>query len=245
MSAYKDRIAAGLCGKCGELNSNGRSLCDGCREKERQRAAAKRKRNQAAGKCLNCGKPVGTRSKTKCDACLDQQLVSQKKTREVRKASGICQSCGQCEAMPGKTVCKQCSKRMTDVRMKHYKADKQAGLCAMCGAEPVPGFTQCEKCRTQSNERKRQVKLEVCNAYGGAICAGCGCVEFDILEIDHIDGGGNKHRREIGNGDLAAGSGTNLYRWLKRNGYPPGFRVLCPTCNKKAHRGIPLPTESK
>lgn len=43
--------------------------------------------------------------------------------------------------------------------------------------------------------------------------------------MDHIDGAGREHRREIGQGANA------LYRWLAKNGYPDGFRVLCHNCN--------------
>jgi hypothetical protein len=56
------------------------------------------------------------------------------------------------------------------------------------------------------------------------------------LEIDHAEGGGNQHRRKIG--------WSRLYHWLKRNNYPEGFRVLCPTCNRKAHKGKSLPREA-
>jgi hypothetical protein len=236
MSPYKERIAKGLCGKCGAANNNGSSLCDSCKEKERKRATVKRAKNAAAGKCINCGSPVSTRSKTKCDNCLDGALRSVKSSRQKRKAVGKCQSCGQRDAMPGKTVCKPCSQRMTDFRMKQYAEFKAAGLCPGCGREPVPGYKQCQKCRDKDTADKARYKQAAIDGYGGPICVGCGCKDYEILEIDHIGGGGCKHRREIG-------MGNNIYRWLAVNNFPPGFRVLCPTCNKKAHKGIPLPKE--
>jgi len=58
-------------------------------------------------------------------------------------------------------------------------------------------------------------------AYGGK-CACCGFDQPNALVIDHINGGGNKHRKEIG---------PLLYRWLKEQGYPSGFQVLCANCN--------------
>lgn len=66
-------------------------------------------------------------------------------------------------------------------------------------------------------------------AYGGAACSCCGEDTIAFLTIDHKNGGGNKHRREIGQ-DSAA-----LYRWLHRNGYPVGFRVMCWNCNWGVH----------
>jgi hypothetical protein len=74
-------------------------------------------------------------------------------------------------------------------------------------------------------------KLLVINNYGGK-CVCCGFDKIDALTIDHIDGGGNKHRREIG--------GTNgLYKWLVQNNFPNGFQVLCANCNLvKSIRGV-------
>jgi len=48
---------------------------------------------------------------------------------------------------------------------------------------------------------------------------------MDFLAIDHIEGGGGQHRESIGK------KGTQFYSWLKENGYPPGFQVLCHNCN--------------
>lgn len=73
-----------------------------------------------------------------------------------------------------------------------------------------------------------RVKTEVFGHYcGGEIaCACCGEKEMMFLSVDHINGGGNKHRREIG-----GKRGVNFYRWLKDNRYPKGFQILCFNCN--------------
>jgi len=60
--------------------------------------------------------------------------------------------------------------------------------------------------------------------YGGR-CACCGEDRLQFLTIDHINGGGTKHRKEIGHG------GHAVYRWLIRNDFPPDFQVLCFNCN--------------
>lgn len=67
-----------------------------------------------------------------------------------------------------------------------------------------------------------KIRLEVFTYYG-LICACCGEANLDLLTIDHILGGGNKHRRKIGN---------NICNWLKRKGFPPSYRTLCHNCNK-------------
>lgn len=47
---------------------------------------------------------------------------------------------------------------------------------------------------------------------------------MEFLAIDHIDGGGTAHRRQVGHGDA-------FYKWLRAAGLPAGFRVLCHNCN--------------
>lgn len=62
------------------------------------------------------------------------------------------------------------------------------------------------------------------------MCACCGAKQVEFLTIDHIHGGGAKHRRSLGGGSLSGGA-SKLYSWLRRNGFPEGYRVLCQNCN--------------
>lgn len=71
-------------------------------------------------------------------------------------------------------------------------------------------------------------KLSAITAYGGK-CAVCGEADLDMLELDHIEGGGNAHRREMD------GGGGNTYDWLRKHGYPAGFQVLCANHHRKKH----------
>lgn len=71
-----------------------------------------------------------------------------------------------------------------------------------------------------SEYRKRQREL-VLSHYGNA-CICCGENKYEFLTIDHINGGGSEHKRQIK---------TSLYGWLIRSKYPSGFQVLCYNCN--------------
>lgn len=86
--------------------------------------------------------------------------------------------------------------------------------------------TSAEKREYSTYQRtiRQRLRLEVLNHYapGGPSCACCGETVIEFLCIDHVNGGGAKHRKSI-NG--------NLYNWLKREGFPKGFRVLCYNCN--------------
>lgn len=60
-------------------------------------------------------------------------------------------------------------------------------------------------------------------AYGGS-CACCGEVELAFLSLDHINGDGHLHRKEVGYGQA-------VWLDLRRQGFPQeGFRVLCMNC---------------
>ena len=78
----------------------------------------------------------------------------------------------------------------------------------------------------KQHERLADVKWLVFTFYGGnpPTCACCGESAIEFLCMDHINGGGEKHRKEVG-------AGVKLYRWLIKNNYPEGFRVLCHNCN--------------
>jgi len=53
-------------------------------------------------------------------------------------------------------------------------------------------------------------------------CALCDVNDIDMLTIDHIYGGGNKSRKEMG-----MSAGVRFYRDLIKKGFPSGYRVLC------------------
>ena len=62
--------------------------------------------------------------------------------------------------------------------------------------------------------------------YYGKKCACCGEDEIIFLTIDHINGGGTKHRKRIGN---------KINRWLVSRKFPEGFQTLCFNCNWGKH----------
>ena len=133
-------------------------------------------------------------------------------------------------------------------RGNRYKIKmKSLNRCPNCG-KPLedPNFISCVRCRQKDTERTRiirlnnpekanrdakrvnvKVKLEVMDAYGG-YCQCCKEDRQEFLTIDHIKGNGAAHRREIFGSPR---SGGGWYRWLRRNGFPPGYRVLCFNCN--------------
>lgn len=75
----------------------------------------------------------------------------------------------------------------------------------------------------KTRDRNRELVL---THYGGnpPKCACCGEARVEFLSVDHMNGGGSRHIRSIGGGNM-------FYRWLVKNGFPPGFQILCMNCN--------------
>ncbi len=63
-------------------------------------------------------------------------------------------------------------------------------------------------------DRSREEKIKVLTHYGNDIlaCVACGEKRLACLTIDHIGGGGNKHRKRINK------EGNSFYFWLIKNG---------------------------
>lgn len=80
-----------------------------------------------------------------------------------------------------------------------------------------------------------RIKAEVMAAYGGA-CVCCGESALVFLTIDHPEQNGAAHRREIF-GTSVGRAGERFYRWLRRNGWPAGYRILCWNCQHATFRG--------
>ena len=227
------------CIQCGE-DSGGKSRCHRCATRAKESRKRTQDRKKAAGICQNSGcNNSAMPDKTVCTACSQKASKSSLDRYYRNKEAGVCRYCGKDSG--GRARCDDCASDFAEYAQDWYRERKAAGLCANCPTKlPKDSVTVlCKTCRRQkcktSKKRWDQLRQQAIEAYGGPVCVGCGEDSEDILELDHTDGGGNKHRREIGQG--------NTYLWLKQQGYPAGYRVLCPTCNKKAHKKVPLPNE--
>ena len=54
-------------------------------------------------------------------------------------------------------------------------------------------------------------------------CTCCGEEALEFLTLDHVNGGGCEERRKY--------PATMLFRRLRREGFPVGYRTLCYNCN--------------
>lgn len=164
------------------------------------------------------------RCKGLCGPCYSRSRYKLHRTRLLRenrakldrfKMEGLCWRCGGRQNRPGKNYCRRC-----------HVADRLA-VRKYIRAHP-------ERVRAITRRANAKIKTEVFNHYG-VICKCCGESYLPSLTIDHINGGGNKHRREL---KINRG-GTSFYRWLRAQGFPVGFRTLCYNCNcTRGHAGV-------
>src|SRR5271155_2093269 len=79
-------------------------------------------------------------------------------------------------------------------------------------------------------DMRKGYRLEALIHYSGdpPRCVRCGFSDVRALQFDHINGGGSKHHEEL----KKLGLHGRIYEWLRRQGYPPGFQVLCANCNQ-------------
>lgn len=84
--------------------------------------------------------------------------------------------------------------------------------------------------RDKLNEKHRRqgqrLKHLVMTHYSQGIpqCNRCKFGDVRALSIDHINGAGRLHKKHIKK------TGNAFYQWLKNQGYPDGYQVLCMNC---------------
>jgi len=108
------------------------------------------------------------------------------------------------------------------------RPDGLHGECKGCHRERSIKFAHANRAKRVGWHRAwvRRLRVKVLEHYSGGDpkCAWCEESHAEFLVLDHINGGGAQHRKVVG-------GGSNMWRWLQREGFPEGFRVLCHNCN--------------
>lgn len=123
---------------------------------------------------------------------------------------------------------------------------RHLGLCRSC-AKPLSKGSKIfcdyhrEKDRIRGREKDkrlgRKLKLE-CFEHYGSKCTCCGETILEFLTLEHISGNGNNHRKSLFKYNVG---GVHIYRWLKKEGFPKGFTILCMNCNWAKRYGKECP----
>lgn len=216
---YKKMIEQGRCPSCHHPKEHdGCVVCADCRAGARERHI-KRKSEPLPFPCVICGTPF-MRNSTNALYC----------SNECRKATPV-GLCPRCKRQPrseikGIKLCDACHEKRIEWWNNRSESSREIALQNVrAWRERNPDYYKGPQ---GANGRSNfKVKMEIFDHYGPA-CACCGETNLYFLTIDHIDGKGNDHRREIFGSQTA---GPRFYRWLKNNGLPSGYRVLCYNCN--------------
>jgi len=135
-------------------------------------------------------------------------------------------------------ICPRCEKPKPAIAFSkdHCRRNGRSGWCKKCMHKTSQKYLK-SKAR-QSREARIALRIEVLTHYSGGKKPFCACCKIQILEflgIDHIKGGGRKHKQKV----------RHLYHWLKKKGFPKGFRVLCHNCNQSRGAYGYCPHDSK
>ena len=190
-----------------------------------------------SGLCVSCGKIPPELNRMRCAGCTCRHNKDSATRNYTRRSNGLCR-CGALAEHGYKT----CEKHL-DLAIGYYEQNTAksliASVCKRCGDVFEAGH--CAACKefisNTAKKYRKKLRDEVFSHYGHK-CKCCGESEEFFLTIDHINNDGAAHRRSLPNGKYS--TGERMYRWLKVNGYPDGFQVLCMNCNlgKQRNGGI-------
>ena len=121
-TVFKERVAIGLCGKCGKENDSVYSYCLGCRVDKNDQKDVR----QACGECVTCGialRPWAGEKKTTCMACAEKRRIY-KASYQARKRQEAAEAgnCGDCFKPLGGVEGSRC----VDCRAKRAACKKRA-----------------------------------------------------------------------------------------------------------------------
>lgn len=156
---------------------------------------------------------------------------------------GLCANCAK-NPLVSALYCSECLTKKSNHGKSVYIQRLEKDLCTRCGKNIIePNTNRCKSClvrgrinaKVSGNNIRKRNKLLIMQHYSKLDipkCACCGETEIDFLSLDHINGGGNKHRKSLGI--------RSIYSWIIKNNFPDGFQVLCMNCQfgKQLNNGV-------
>jgi hypothetical protein len=131
---------------------------------------------------------------------------------------------------------KTCSKCKQEKLLDRFSRSKRhsdgcMAWCKDCCAEyqknyrPVYYAANKENCDNNTKHSNRRLRAEIIDGLG-AVCSCCGETRRNFLSLEHINGGGHKHRQSHKYNQ------RSLYKEIIREGFPRDkYTLLCFNCN--------------
>ena len=134
-------------------------------------------------------------------------------------------------------------------RRDYENNHKIQNLCRTCPQSLAKGSKiYCEYHREKAREygriksKKSIIRLkQECLDHYGKECSCCGENIIQFLTLDHVKGNGNIHRKKLFKHNVG---GEHMYRWLKKNNFPKGYKILCINCNWATRYGNVCPHQN-
>lgn len=125
-------------------------------------------------------------------------------------------------------TCRSCGveKPVEEFNKNRAMRDGLNSYCKPCHRASVSAYKKAnpEWARERARAESRKLRNDILAGYGGR-CVCCGEDTPEFLALDHINGGGGIHRRQVG-------GNTPIYRDVRRRGFPKDeFQLLCHNCN--------------
>lgn len=189
-----------ICTKCKQPNDNKRSWCKRCIKESTQARQAKR---MAEGLC-RCGKDL-LPNRTCCVACCERSHVWHRKNQDRVNEHKRRYRVENAEKLKIRNA-ERWANNENNVKEKSalWRANNR------------------EKKAAQDAAWYARIRDQVF-AYYGDKCACCQVDDPGFLTIDHVHGGGTKHRKQLNR--------NSIYSWLVKQKFPEGFQTLCFNCN--------------
>jgi hypothetical protein len=200
-------------------------------------------RRKLLGLCVPCGKRPPIEGLKWCAECKDKakryfqevRFARSLVERAERYSKDLCIQCGIPRGdSPSTRVCSICHNAYLLAQVKHLTKDGIAERRRSRAQDRVVA----DRAKYNAMQQAKTKKLkEIVLGHYGAFCACCEESLFEFLTIDHINGDGGKMRRE----GIHPKGGSELYRWIRQQGYPTYFQVLCYNCNCSKRAGNKCP----
>lgn len=142
----RNRLAAGLCIRCGGPKEGDAQECEDCRKKACQRVKDLRLKRKSLNLCTVCGS-VNDTTFASCSVCIVKVREKLKERGMKYVEAGMCFICGDVPREPGKQLCAECLSKQREATRKLRDSRRVSNLCIQCGKDsPLIGSPVCDIC---------------------------------------------------------------------------------------------------
>lgn len=150
-----------------------------------------------------------------------------KKICYICKETKPCSSFYKCDSKDKHEICRTCYRQfhtgVNDDKARDTLKEKALAMLVHISKDKVPSRRKRKGYDKKRYKARYEEKREQCFKILGNKCARCKEKDRDVLQIDHVYGGGTKERKKT----------NSLSRCTKVLDNPSNYQILCANCNIK------------